>query len=109
MATNSTPTSLNKGHVALVSFALINQGPEFQEAQLRLLKIDTRSRSIGINQQDSRIILSRLDAIGQHCYLFLILKVIETVVIVEICLDMVMRLVGIDILKNPPCSGLPLY
>ena len=52
--------------------------------------------------------LSFLDAIGQHRYLFLILKVIETVVIMEIRLDMVMRLVSIDILNNLQCSGLPV-
>ena len=38
-ATTSAPTSLNRGHVALVSLALIDQGLEFQEAQLHLLKI----------------------------------------------------------------------
>ena len=101
-ATTSTPTSINRGHISLVSLVIINQGLEFQEAQLCLLKIDTRSSSILIDRQDSRIILSRLDAIGQHHYLFLILKVIETEVIMDIRLDMVMRLVGIYILNNLP-------
>ena len=99
--TTSAPTSLNRGHVALVSLALIDQGLEFQEAQLRLLKIDTRSRSIGIDQQDSRIILSRLDVIGQNCYLFPILKIIEVVVIMEMSLEMVMHLVGIKLATRP--------
>ena len=108
MATTSLPMSLNIGHVALVSLALIDQGLEFQEAQLRLLRIDTRSSSISIDRQYSRIILSRLDAIGQHRYLFPILKVIETVVIMEIRLEMAMRIVGIDILNKPPCLGLPV-
>ena len=92
----------------MVSLALIDQGLEFQELKLRLLKIDTRSSSIGIDRQDSSITLSRIDDIGQHRYLSLILKIIEAVVIMEIRLDMVMRLVGIDILNNPPCSILPI-
>ena len=92
----------------MVYLALINQGLEFQEAQLRLFNIYTRSSSICINLQYSRIILSRLDAIGQHCYLFLVFKFIETVVNMEIRLDMVMHLVVIDILHNPPSSGLPV-
>ena len=37
----------------------------------------------------------------------MVFKVIESVGMMEICLDMVMRLVGIDILNNPPCSVLP--
>ena len=65
-ATTSAPKSLNRGHFALVSLALINQGLEVQELQLHLLKIDTRYSSIGIDLQDSHIILSHLDAIGQH-------------------------------------------
>ena len=106
-ATTSAPMSLNRGHVALVSLALINQVLEFQEAQMRLLKIDTRSSSIGIDRQDSRIILPRLDVIGQHRYLFRVLKIIEAVFIMEIRLDVVVHLVVVDILNNPPCFVLP--
>ena len=36
----------------------------------------------------------------------ILLKIIEAVVIMDINLDMVMCLVSIDILNNPPCSGL---
>ena len=49
---------------------------------------------------------TRPDAIGQHCYLFLILKIFEAVVIMELCLDMVVRLVSVYVLNNAPCSGL---
>ena len=48
-ATTYEPTSVNRGHVVLVSLALIDQGLEFQEAKLCLLKIDTRSSSIVID------------------------------------------------------------
>ena len=105
-ATTSAPTSLDRGHVALVSLALIDQGLELQEAKLRLLKVFARSSSIRIDLQDSRIILSRLDAICQNRYLFPILKIVEAMVIVELCLDMVVRLVSVYVLNNPPCSGL---
>ena len=49
MATTSAPMYLNIGHVLLVILALIDQGLEFQEVQLRLLKIDTLSSTIGID------------------------------------------------------------
>ena len=48
-STTSTPTYLDRGHIALVSLALIDQGLELQEAYLRLLKVVARSSSIGID------------------------------------------------------------
>ena len=81
-----------------------------QESMMQLsCQSITHSSSIGIDRQDSHIILYHFDAIGQNHYLFPILKIVETVVIMEIRLNMVMRIVGIDILNNPPCSGSPSY
>ena len=61
---------------------------------------------MGIDRQDNRTIFYRFDAVYEHRHLFPILKIVEAVVIVELCLDMVVLLVRDYVIDNPPCSGL---
>ena len=61
-----------------------------------------RSSIIGIDQQDICIVLSRLDAIGHYPYRLPIFKIVEVVVIMELCLDMMVRLMSVYVLNNTP-------
>ena len=45
---------------------------------------------------------SRFDAVCEHRHIFPILKIVESMVIVELCLGMMVLLVSVYVLDNPP-------